>query len=162
MGKMLFITVHRPSESRHGFFISQCGDSVAEELEHRLALQFLIRPAKLSITHNSDPGHTPVGCPRILSGPATEQCGLAGPGWRFVEFTLPRSVQTLPRPGGFKDPSRNGRATFPFLWICLIFLDEPVAEAAGLQPTPRRVSPQTPPLGPPVFLYPVCQLVTYG
>jgi hypothetical protein len=40
-----------------------------------------------------------------MSGPATEQCGLAGPGWRFVELTLPRSVQTLPRPGCFKAPS---------------------------------------------------------
>ena len=37
-----------------------------------------IRPADLSITHNCDPGHTPVGCPRVLSGRATAQCGLAG------------------------------------------------------------------------------------
>ena len=36
------------------------------------------RPAKLSITHNCDPGHNPVGCPRVLSGRATAQCGLAG------------------------------------------------------------------------------------
>jgi hypothetical protein len=44
-------------------------------------------------------------------------------------------------------PSQNGRASF-----CLVgfanFPGEPVAKAAGLQPTPKRVLPQTAPLGP--------------
>ena len=74
-----------------------------------------------------------------------------GPGWRFVELTLPRSVRTLPLPGCFNDPShplpkREGPLSFAL--NLPIFSGEPVAKAAGLQPTPRRVAPQTAPPGP--------------
>jgi hypothetical protein len=76
------------------------------------------------------------------------------PGWRSVELTLPRSGQTLPRPGCFKDPyhplpKREGPLSFAL--DLPIFRGEPVAEAAGLQPTPRRVAPQTAPPGPGTF-----------
>ena len=45
-----------------------------------------VRTVKPSITHNCDPGHTPVGCLRVLSGRATAQCGLAGR--RDIHFFL--------------------------------------------------------------------------
>gem|GEM_PF-6962276 len=64
---------------------------------------------------------------------------------------MPRSVQTLPRPGCFKAPSHplpKREGTLPFALDLPIFRGEPVAEAAGLQPTPRRVAPQTAPPGP--------------
>jgi hypothetical protein len=76
------------------------------------------------------------------------------PGWRFVELTLPRYVQTLPRPLCFKDPSHplpKREDPLSFALDLPIFRGEPVVEAAGLKPTPRRVAPQTAPPGPGSF-----------
>jgi hypothetical protein len=67
---------------------------------------------------------------------------------------MPRSVQTLPRPGRFKAPSHplpKREGSLSFALDLPIFRGEPVAEAAGLQPTPRRVAPQTAPPGPGSF-----------
>ena len=89
-----------------------------------------------------------------LFGAGFRDCGfcrrVGGPGWRFVELTLPRSGQTLPRPGCFKEPSHplpKREGSFSFALDLPIFSGEPVAKAAGLQPTSRRVLPHTAPLG---------------
>ena len=61
---------------------------------------------------------------------------VGGPGWQFIELTLPRSVQTLPRPGCFKAPSHplpKREGTLPFALDLPIFRGEPVAEEYGLE-----------------------------
>lgn len=49
--------------------------------QHRLNLLASsndVCPVKLSTPHNLDPGHTPLGCPQVLSGLVTARCGRAG------------------------------------------------------------------------------------
>ena len=64
---------------------------------------------------------------------------VGGPGWQFIELTLPRSGQTLPRPGCFKDPSHplpKREAPFPLLWICQF------SEASRLRKRPGYIPPR--------------------
>ena len=64
-----------------------------------------------------------------LFGAGFRDCGfcrrVGGPGWRFVELTLPRSVQNLPRPGCFKTPLPPPPETGWPLFLCFGFANFP-------------------------------------
>jgi len=106
------------------------GDSVPKTTPHAPFFYSLLSPSLLSSALGTWPGVAVRGAHLAPS------------------FPNPTPSRVLPGPS-HPLPKREG--PLPFALDLPIFRGEPVAEAAGLQPTPRRVAPQTAPPGPGSF-----------